>query len=337
MVAQSSTGVVSSMATDEISFLEVLQWSEDECRQFLEAERWPNGVACPRCGGIEPYRIERKSRTKNIVSKLFKCRECKRQFSATVGTIFEGSHVPLNKWFAAIYLLCSSKKGHSAHQIHRELGVTYKTAWFMLHRIRSAMREPGSPFLSGTVEADETYVGGKYYLSPRHKYLGSGPGRPGPKSRKATVFGMLERDGRVVTRVVPDASRASLEPLMLQHIDTEHSELMTDEYSSYRRIRDHLPHNVIRHASEYVRGEVHTNGIENYWSVLKRGLYGTYQHVDRGYLGCYLDEFAFRFNRRKVTDAQRFRSALRQSGAHGRLRWFFQSGASSDSASGSPA
>ena len=132
------------------------------------------------------------------------------------------------------------------------------------------------------------------------------------------------------TEVVPDVSARTLEPIMLQHIDTERTMLMTDDWPAYRRISGHMPHNVIRHSSEYVRGEIHTNGIENYWSVLKRGLYGTYQHVDRGYLGCYLDEFAFRFNRRKVTDAQRFRSALRQSDAHGRLRWFFQSEASTD-------
>ena len=312
------------MANGDVTFLQILQWSDDECRDFLEAERWPNGIACPRCGGVEPYRINRKRPGKNTVTKLYKCRECKRQFSATVGTIFEGSHVPLNKWFAAIFLMCASKKGHSAHQIHRELDVTYKTAWFMLHRIRLAMKEPGSPFLSGTVEADETYVGGRYHRSPRAKMLGNKRGRPRPESHKTPVFGMIERGGRVYTKVVPNVNAGTLQPILLEHMDTERSHLITDEMGSYKRIEDHLPHSVIRHASEYVRGDVHTNVIENYWSTLKRGLYGTYQHVDRGYLGCYLDEFAFRFNRRKVTDAQRFRSAVRQTDAHGRLRWFFQ-------------
>ena len=312
------------MATDELTFLEVLQWSEDECKDFLESERWPNGVACPRCGVTDPWRINRKRPGKNVVTKLYKCRGCKKQFSATVGTIFEGSHVPLNKWFAAIFLMCASKKGMSAHQIHRQLDVTYKTAWFLLHRIRLAMKEPGSPLLSGTVEADETYVGGKYYRSPRRKEHGIRKGRPGQDSERTPVFGMIERGGRVHTEVVPDVRGATLEAILLRHLNTGRSELVTDEFQSYKRIAAHLPHHVIRHDSEYVRGDVHTNGIENYWSVLKRGLYGTYQHVDRGYLGCYLDEFAFRFNRRKVTDAQRFRSAVRQTDAHGRLRWFFQ-------------
>lgn len=305
-----------------ITFTQVLKWGPEQCREYLEAQRWPNGVACPRCGALEPYQIERKTPGKNGVTKLYKCSGCKKQFTVTVGTIFEGSHVPLNKWFAAIYLLCSSKKGHSAHQIHRELDVTYKTAWFMLHRIRSAMKEQGSPFLTGVVEADETYIGGKYFGSPRHAAKGSKSGRPGESSNKAAVFGMIERGGRVVTQHVANAQRKTLGPIMLSSIDTESARLMTDELGVYRMMDKHLPHDVIRHNSEYVRGPIHTNNIENYWSVLKRGLYGTYQHVDRGYLGCYLDEFSFRFNRRKISDAERFESLIGQTNS-GRLRWYF--------------
>lgn len=313
------------MTNGELTYLEVLRWSEDECRDFLEAERWPNGVACPRCGVVDPYRIERKRPGKNTVTKLFKCQGCKKQFSVTIGTIFEGSHIPLSKWFAAIFMMCAGKKGTSAHQIHRTLDITYKSAWFLLHRIRLAMKEPGSPFLSGTIEADETYVGGHYRKSPRGRAKGVARGRPKSGSHKTAVFGMIERGGRVYTQVVPNVKGKTLTPILLKHMDTERSHLITDEMGAYAHIEDHLPHSVITHASEYVRGDIHTNVIENYWSTLKRGLYGTYQHVDRAYLGCYLDEFAFRFNRRKVTDAQRFRMAVRQTDAHGRLRWFSQS------------
>lgn len=313
------------MADTSVSFLKVLQWSEDQCRDYLEAQRWPDGVICPHCGTVdEAYRIERKTPNKNAVRRLWKCRACKRQFTATVGTIFEGSHVPLNKWFAAIFLLCSSKKGHSAHQIHRELEVTYKTAWFMLHRIRNAMKEPGSPFmLSGTVEADETYIGGKSknMHAARRKALGiKGSGYIG----KMPVVGMIERGGRVVTQAMDEPNRQNVEALLLSRIDTERAHLMTDEAGVYRFIAAHLPHSVIRHQSEYVRGEIHTQNIEGYWAIIKRGLYGTYHHVDRGYLGMYLDEFAFRFNRRKVSDAERFASAVAQSDSQARLRWFFR-------------
>ena len=312
----------------EVSFLKVLNWSEDQCRDYLIEQRWPNGVACPRCGGMDPYRIERRTKSKNAVRKLFKCRECKRQFTETIGTIFEGSHIPLNKWFAAIYLMCSSKKGMSAHQIHRQLDVTYKSAWFMLHRIRLAMKDPDSPYmLSGTVEADETYIGGKARNMHASRRKAAGISRTGIGG-KVPVVGILERGGRVVTRVIDPVNTANVQALLLSRIDTQRSTLMTDEASVYRYIADHLPHHVIRHRSEYVRGEVHTNGIENYWSILKRGLYGVYHHVDSGYLGGYLDEFSFRYNRRKMEDAERFTSALAQVDRHGRLRWFFRDQAS---------
>ena len=143
-----------------LSFHDVMRWTDEECRAFLEAQRWPNGPHCPKCGAEKPYMITRKSADKNKVRSFYKCRSCRKQFTATVGTIFEDSHIPLNKWFAAIYLMCASKKGVSAHQIHRMLGVAYRSAWFICHRVREAMRESDGP-LSGIIEADETYIGGK--------------------------------------------------------------------------------------------------------------------------------------------------------------------------------
>ena len=149
------------MAT-KLTFHQVLRWTDDECRAFLEQMRWPHGPRCPKCGAEEPYSITRKSHTKNMVKSLYKCRSCKKQFSATVGTIFEDSKIPLHKWFAAIFLMCASKKGISAHQLHRQLDITYKSAWFMCHRVREAMRDKGAMEpLSGVVEADETYIGGR--------------------------------------------------------------------------------------------------------------------------------------------------------------------------------
>jgi transposase-like protein len=310
----------------KITFTEVLRWTDQECLDYLEAQRWPNGIACPRCGVMEPYKVTRKKPSKNGVAYLWKCRGCKEQFTATVGTIFEGSHVPLGKWFAAIFLMCSSKKGHSAHQIHRELDVTYKTAWFMMHRIRSAMEEQGSPFqISGVVEADETYVGGRYRRSPRAERMGAGVrGIPGADSNKVAVFGIIERGGGYVhTEVIDRPTLAAVRPIITEHVDQQHAHLMTDESIVYRRIKLDMPHDVIRHASEYVRGEIHTNTIENYWSVLKRGLYGTYQHVDAGYLPCYLNEFSFRFNRRHITDAERFQRLVGQVDC-GPLTWYWK-------------
>ena len=148
------------MKPQEITFQQAVRWSDEECRDFLEAMRWPDGPHCPNCGAKGPYRIQRKAKTKNIVKTLYKCRskDCRKQFTATVGTIFEDSHIPLSKWFAAIYLMCASKKGISAHQIHRQLDIAYKSAWFMCHRVRAALQDKSFPLLAGTGEADETYL-----------------------------------------------------------------------------------------------------------------------------------------------------------------------------------
>lgn len=193
------------------SYLDVLEWSDDECRDYLIAQRWPNGVACPRCGTLEPWTITRKSKTKNKVTTLFKCRGCKRQFTPTVGTIFEDSKIPLSKWFAAIYMMVQSKKGVSAHQIHRQLGVTYKSAWYMCHRIREAMREKGDrPILTGTIEAEETYVGGKARGAPAARARRAlKRGKPGGTKNKQIVFGLLQRGEEARTIVIPNVKAAT--------------------------------------------------------------------------------------------------------------------------------
>lgn len=320
----------------KISFLSVLEWSDDQCREFLEAGRWPNGPVCPKCGADNPYRIERRSKSKNIVKSLYRCRACRKDYTATVGTIFEDSKIPLQKWFAAIYLMASSKKGMSAHQIHRQLDITYRSAWFMCHRIREAMKSKDFTPLNGVVEADETYVGGKPRGHSEHRKAKAAKelrahgilatnnrgGRTVESyDRKTPVFGMVERGGRVRSMPIPHPDKSKVRKALADNIDFDNAALMTDESPLYHGIGNHLPHGMIRHKSEYVRGAVHTQGIEGYWAILKRGLYGTFHHVDAEYLGCYLSEFDFRYNQRKVTDAERFEALVSQVNGR-RVTWF---------------
>ena len=312
-------------------FLAMLKWSDEECRAYLERRRWPDGdVVCPKCGVSGARKFHRLTKGKNKNTTLFRCVGCKRQFSATAGTIFEDSHIPLNKWFAAVYLMCASKKGISAHQLFRMLEIgSYRTAWFMCHRIREAMMDKVASPLTGTIEADETYIG------PRTKRLGDhykrttieerqagAPNTPSRRAGKEVVFGIIERGGRVRTRHIKQATRDTVRPIMRENIDMEDARLITDESSIYRRIKDELPHEIIRHQSEYVRGEIHTQNIEGFWSLLKRGLYGTFHHVDAAYLGKYLDEFEYRFNERETSDGERFDRLMGQ--LQGRVLWYCQ-------------
>ena len=270
---------------------------EDSARSYLEDLRWPNGVACPHCGNmIAPYRIEPRpgSSTRRGV---WKCRACRKQFTVTVGTIFEDSHIALRKWLLAVHLLCSSKKGMSAHQFHRMLGITYKSAWFMAHRIRYAMTQP--PLvdkLKGIVEADETYVGGK-----RHGKRGRGA------SNKTPVVALVERKGRVRSFPMEHVTAKNLRAVMRENIDPS-TTVMTDDFKPYAAFAggDFADHQTINHSKrEYVRGDVHTNTAENFFSIVKRGIGGVYQHVGKQHLHRYLNEFGFRYNSRDVKDGVR--------------------------------
>ena len=333
------------MTTKSVTYKQVLGWNDDQALDFIESRRWVNGPVCPKCGSCrEPYTIRRKvtPETKNKVSRLYRCKDCGKQFTATVGTIFEGSHAPLSTWLAAIFDMVASKKGISAHQIHRKYGITYKAALFMAHRIRHAMRSGSFDKLSGTVEADATFIGGKSRRGHPVKHeriqdeiemglrrkdgsLKSGPrkGQPHPRTLKAGVFGMLERGGNVRTVAIErkDESAAELRPVLLENLDPA-ARLITDSHLAYRRIKDYVRHDRIQHEIAYVDGDVHTQNIEGYWSLLKRGLIGTFHHVSRHRLPMYLGEFEFRFNRRKTSDSQRFVDLLEQTGC-GRLRWHF--------------
>ena len=311
--------------TEPKSFLEILAWTPDEARAYLEAMRWPDGPVCPNGCASEVYRFEakvnrtRKDGTPTPARKLLKCKQCRRQFTATVGTIFEDSKVPLNKWLAAIYLMCASKKGISAHQIHRMLEVTYKTAWFMCHRVRHAMKDKNPTILTGTVEVDETYVGGR---QRGHMRTRKGKKKIGPLEGKTPVFGILERGGRVRAIPMPIIDKGLVESVLRHNVEPVGGRLISDESSLYTDTK-HLgyDHYTVKHKETYVTGEdIHTQGIEGFWSLLKRGLNGTFHHVKPSYLRMYCDEFAFRYNARKMTDAERFDACLAQT--RGRLAWY---------------
>lgn len=269
---------------------------EEKAYEFIERLRWPNGPVCPHCGAEKVYRLS----VNGTRRKVLKCARCRKQFSVMVGTIFEDSHIPLNKWLAAIYMMCSSKKGVSAHQLHRALEITYKSAWFMCHRIRYAMSQPPlADKLSGIVEADETYVGGK------------GHGKRGRGTAKIPVVALIERGGRARSFKVDDVSARRIKGLIRDNVaDTAH--IMTDSFPSYRGLgKEFAGHGVVDHSQEYVRGIIHTNFAESYFSLLKRGILGTFHHVSEQHLQRYLDEFNFRWSLRKISDGERTSQAIR--------------------------
>lgn len=270
----------------------------DNCREYLAARRWPDGVECPTCG--------RKDVTFLAKQNKWQCKSAhkQRQFSVKVGTIFEDSPLGLDKWLTAVWLIVNCKNGISSYEISRALGVTQKTAWFMDHRIRLAM-QTGSFMkqMSGHVEVDETFIGGKarnMHRSVRARRI-HGTGGSG----KVAVMGLLERHGEVRTCVVPNVRRKSLHTEIAKHVEPG-STVYSDAFRSYNRVQDDYVHNVINHAEKYVDGKIHTNGIENFWSLLKRSINGTYVSVEPFHLFRYLDEQTFRFNSRRANDRERF-------------------------------
>jgi transposase-like protein len=275
----------------------------DKAREYLEFLRWGNaGPACPHCGGVEPYELKPRADSSRPGRKgLYKCREkeCRKQFTVTVGTVFEDSHISLNKWLQAIYLIGASKKGISAHQLHRMMGITYRSAWFMMHRLRYAMNVEPLVKLAGTVEMDETYIGGKR----KGKY-----GRqPADGGRKAAVVALVERKGRVKAMPMERVDGHTLGALVLRHVDQLNtSALITDEAPYYPEKVGRVRRETVNHGrGEWVRDGVHTNTAEGFFSLLKRGIVGTFHHVGKGHLGRYVSEFEFRYNNRKLSDAER--------------------------------
>jgi transposase-like protein len=266
--------------------------------------RWPDGkVTCPRCGSESNYFIKTR--------RLWLCRGCNKQFTVKVGTIFEDSAVPLDKWMTAFWMLCNCKNGVSSMEIHRTIGVTQKTAWFMLQRLRLAMQDDffGSK-LGGEVEVDETFIGGKarnMHVSERKRRI-TGTGT----KDKTAVMGILERGGKIRTTVVPNRKKHALQGEVKKHVEAG-AALYSDALLSYDGLASDYAHKVVDHAVQYVDGRVHTNGLENFWSLLKRGIAGTYVSVEPFHLFRYLDEQTFRYNNRKdMNDSQRFELAMGQ-------------------------
>jgi transposase-like protein len=272
----------------------IVHFSKPEnCNAFMIGMRWPDGkVRCPTCDSEKVTYLEK--------ARLFKCYEKhpRQKFSLKVGTIFEDSPLGLDTWLTAIWLSANAKNGISSYEMSRSLGISQKSAWHVLHRIRLAMQNGSINKLSGTVEADETVIGGIRRFQHRNK-------RKAGYEGKVLVMGMLERHGEVRTKVIANPQVATIQRELREHV--EHgSELMTDAYVAYTGLEAEYIHQFVNHTNEYVRGRVHTNGIENFWSLLKRSLKGTYISVEPFHLFRYLDEQAFRFNKRKGTDADRF-------------------------------
>lgn len=265
----------------------------DNCMNFLTQMRWPNGVECPIC--------ESKELSYLSTRRIWKCKACKKQFSIKVGSIMEDSPIGLDKWLAGIWLIANAKNGISSYEIHRGLGITQKSAWFLLHRIRKAMQNGSLGKLSGHVEVDETFIGGLARNRHSNKRKHEGTGGAG----KVAVMGLLERNGEVRAHVIANTRMDTLQPHVARNVE-QGANVYTDAYVSYNGLESQYIHSVINHAETYVQGNVHTNGIENFWSLLKRMIRGTYVSVEPFHLFRYLDEQSFRFNTRKGTDADRF-------------------------------
>jgi transposase-like protein len=284
--------------------------NEDVCIDTVANLRWPDGIPrCPKCVGTEHYYLK--------TQKRWKCRKCGRQFSVKVGTIFEDSPIPLDKWLTALWMLVNCKNGVSSYEIARDLGITQKSAWFVLHRLRLALKDRSFTKIggdSGPVEVDETFVGGQ--LKNMHKEKKLRYNIKGGAKGKTVVMGMLDRDARKVrAKVIPNVKRETLQKEVLNAIKYG-TKVYTDEYLGYDELRTRFVHDVVNHSVTYVKGQVHTQGIENFWSLLKRTLRGTYVAVEPFHLDRYLDEQVFRFNHRKdddgnkLNDADRFNAAL---------------------------
>ncbi|MDQ2945468.1 MAG: IS1595 family transposase [Acidobacteriota bacterium] len=282
----------------------------ENCKQFMINLRWPDGtVRCPHCGSDHVTYLDK--------ARVWKCysKHDRPRFSLKTGTIFEDSPISLDKWLTAAWLIVNCRNGISSYEVHRDIRITQKSAWFMDHRIRFALHSGSfEKMLSGEVEADETFIGGKARNMHKEKRVEKITGTGGKD--KAMVFGILQRGGKIRTKVVENRKKKSLQAEVREHVEAG-SALYTDALKSYEGL-DEFEHQVVDHAVEYVRGQVHTNGLENFWSLVKRGLNGTYVSVEPFHLFRYLDEQAFRYNNRKgdagekVTDFDRFKMAMSQ-------------------------
>jgi transposase-like protein len=302
----------------DMAAIDVGRLTEEEARTILETIRWPNGPVCPHCGGTAVTRLQAKSA--KVRDGLIQCNDCRGQFTVILGTVMQGSHITLRQWVQAFHSMCSHKKGVSALQLQRNLGLhSYQSAWSLAHRIRLAMKtDPLASKLKGVVEVDEAYVGRK----PR-KGKGDESGdlivnKRGRGTKKVPVIALIERDGRVRTRVVEHVNASNLKTAIRENVNPN-AAIQTDDLNLYDGIGQEFAggHQTVNHSQgEYVRGEVNTNSAESFFALLKRGVHGTFHHVSKQHLHRYCDEFSFRWDERKVTDGQRTVEAIK--GAEGK-------------------
>jgi transposase-like protein len=291
--------------------------TEDACLAYLEAMRWPSGLACLACGSMKVKRLNPKDKRAKT-RRVYQCleRPCLHQFTATTGTIFHDTHLPLRTWFLAMALICDAKKGMSACQLQRHLPgsrkgtkMSYRTAWYLCHRIRKAMEEESKEQLTGTVEVDETFIGGAYNRRRKRSPWDRTP-----------VMGLIERKGKVEARMIPTPSTQVLVGVIKDRVSPKADLVVTDQWRGYQKVGKTHNHAVINHIKNFARGNVHTNTIENFWSLLKRGIIGNYHKVSVKHLPRYLAEFTYRFNNREIQEmfAQTLKRMLNKEGMRDR-------------------
>lgn len=291
---------------NQMASIDVGRLTEDEARAILENLRWPEDVVCPHCNNSNVTRIEAKSN--NVRDGLIQCNNCRKQFTVTVKTVMEGSHITLRQWVQAFYSICSHKKGVSALQLQRNLGLgSYRSAWHLAHRIRLAMKaDPLASKLKGVVEVDETYIGGKPRKKDKKEH------KRGRGTNKTPVMVLVERGGKSVSCPIKKVNAKTLKTAIKETVDTD-SRIMTDEWKSYTGIGKDFNggHGIVNHGkNEYVNGDISTNTAESYFALLKRGVHGTFHHISKKHLHRYCDEFSFRWNHRKVEDGERTTQAI---------------------------
>lgn len=293
------------------SFVDMLAAFPDDmsCRNYLELKLWNGVPTCPHCGTVDEKAMRLK--IKGEFKGLYKCKSCRERFTVTIGTMFEGTHIGLRKWFIAIYIFSLHKKGISSHQLASDLGITQKSAWFMLSRIRKAFEPKKKEKIDGAVSCDETFIGGKNKNRHADKKVKESQGRS--CKDKTPVFGMKHIGGDMYTKVVPNTKASTLKPVIKEMVQ-DGSIVITDEWLGYSNLSENFNHVVINHnEGEFVRGGFTTNNVENFWSLLKRGIYGIYHQVSAKHLNKYCDEFVFRFNIRKANTNDKFDFSLKNS------------------------
>ncbi len=302
----------------DMAAIDVGRLTEDEARMILESIRWPKGPVCPHCESQNVTRLQPKS--EKVRDGVFQCNDCRGQFTVILGTVMQGSHITLRQWVQAFYSMCSHKKGVSALQLQRNLGLhTYKAAWHLAHRIRLAMKmDPVASKLDGTVEVDEAYIGGKPRPGKRDENGELIVNKRGRGTKKVPVVALIERDGRARTRVVEHVTADNLKTAIRDNVEAT-ATINTDDLNLYQGIGPEFAggHQTVNHSQgEYARGDVYTNTAESFFALLKRGVHGTFHHISKKHLHRYCDEFSFRWDERKVTDGQRATEAIK--GAEGK-------------------